>query len=148
MRRDLEIDCDPADLVLLPPDRSQLREMFRRFEFRNLLNRIDELDAALPAAAPIAGLGTEVPWREGDVPALDGEAGIALGDGRVAVAKEEVVVGRWSPDVASRLRDARGRGRHQDVRRLDRSRRVPALLRERVPDDDSARRRRRQRLHT
>src|SRR5574338_498476 len=49
MRRDLEIDCDPADLVLQPPDRSQLREMFRRFEFRNLLGRVDELDAAVPA---------------------------------------------------------------------------------------------------
>src|SRR5213596_2971138 len=53
MRRDLDIACDPAELVLAPPDRSQLREMFRRFEFRNLLNRIDELDAALPAAAPV-----------------------------------------------------------------------------------------------
>src|SRR6478609_2631115 len=33
MRRDLELNCDPAELVLLPPDRSELREMFRRFEF-------------------------------------------------------------------------------------------------------------------
>ena len=48
MRRDLELDCDPAELVLSPPDRSQLKEMFRRFEFRNLLNRVDELDEALP----------------------------------------------------------------------------------------------------
>src|SRR5438874_13111817 len=40
MRRDLELDCDPAELVLAPPDRSQLKEMFRRFEFRNLLNRV------------------------------------------------------------------------------------------------------------
>src|SRR5215468_8424275 len=40
MRRDLDIDCDPADLVLAPPDRSKLREMFRRFEFRNLLGRV------------------------------------------------------------------------------------------------------------
>ena len=37
MRRDLDIDCDPAALVLAPPDRSELKEMFRRFEFRNLL---------------------------------------------------------------------------------------------------------------
>ena len=49
MRRDLDIDCDPAELVLAPPDRSQLREMFRRFEFRNLLGRVDELDEAVPA---------------------------------------------------------------------------------------------------
>src|SRR5438094_841780 len=52
MRRDLEIDCDPADLVLSAPDRSTLKEMFRRFEFRALLQRIDQLDEALPAAAP------------------------------------------------------------------------------------------------
>src|SRR6058998_4157213 len=37
MRRDLELDFDPAEVVLSPPDRSQLKEMFRRFEFRNLL---------------------------------------------------------------------------------------------------------------
>src|SRR6187455_2555655 len=37
MRRDLELDHAPADLVLQPPDRSQLKEMFRRFEFRNLI---------------------------------------------------------------------------------------------------------------
>src|SRR5438128_2786992 len=47
MRRDLDIDCEPSELVLAPPDRSQLREMFRRFEFRNLLNRIDLLDDAV-----------------------------------------------------------------------------------------------------
>src|SRR6195256_1863604 len=47
MRRDLDIDWDPSEIVLQPPDRSQLREMFRRFEFRNLLNRVDELDEAV-----------------------------------------------------------------------------------------------------
>ena len=51
MRRDLDIDCDPAQLVLDPPDRAQLKEIFRRFEFRNLLNRVDELDAAVPRGA-------------------------------------------------------------------------------------------------
>src|SRR5262249_55910954 len=49
MRRDLELDCDPAQLVLQPPDRSQLREMFRKFEFRGLLSRVDQLDEAVPA---------------------------------------------------------------------------------------------------
>ena len=44
-------------------------------------------------------------------------------------------------------RDPRGRGGHQDVRRLDRPGRVPTLQRERLADDDSARRRRSQRLH-
>ncbi len=35
MQRDLDLDVDPAELVLDPPDRSQLREMFRRFESRS-----------------------------------------------------------------------------------------------------------------
>src|SRR5213593_2972818 len=33
MRRDLDLGCDPAELVLAPPDRAQLRETFRQFEF-------------------------------------------------------------------------------------------------------------------
>jgi 5''-3'' exonuclease (including N-terminal domain of PolI) len=49
MRRDLDIECDPAQLVLDPPDRAQLKEIFRRFEFRNLLGRVDELDEACRA---------------------------------------------------------------------------------------------------
>ena len=69
MRRDLELDFDPAEVVLSPPDRSQLKEMFRRFEFRNLLNRVDELDEALPAAASLVPTGVEVPWRE-ELPSL------------------------------------------------------------------------------
>src|SRR5690348_10343490 len=70
MRRDLELDCDPAELVLAPPDRAQLRETFRQFEFRALLGRVDELDEAVPARERISA-GTAVSWREGDVPHVD-----------------------------------------------------------------------------
>src|SRR3954466_15853516 len=88
MRRDLEIDCAPADLVLNPPDRSQLREMFRKFEFRNLFNRIDELDAAVPARERIVA-GTSVAWREGDLPErVTGRVGLAIADGRFALAQD------------------------------------------------------------
>jgi DNA polymerase-1 len=90
MRRDLELDCDPSQLVLAPPDRSQLKEMFRRFEFRNLLQRVDELDAAVPAA-PMQLEKTPVAWREGVLP---DSGGLATEDGRAAVAEaDEVVVG-------------------------------------------------------
>ena len=41
MRRDLDLDVDSATLVLQPPDRSELKEIFRRFEFRGLLSRVD-----------------------------------------------------------------------------------------------------------
>src|SRR6185312_2494523 len=95
MRRDLELNCDPAELVLSPPDRSTLKEMFRRFEFRNLLGRVDELDAAVPAAASLVPTGVTVLWREelsnrllleGASAAIDGDAE------RIAAAAGEEVV--------------------------------------------------------
>jgi DNA polymerase I len=98
MRRDLELDCDPAELVLSPPDRSQLKEMFRRFEFRNLLNRVDELDEALPAAAALVPTGVEVPWFEEPSNSLlqgRGAVAVAADADRIAVAAgDEVVVSR------------------------------------------------------
>jgi DNA polymerase I len=107
MRRDLELDVDPAALVLSPPDRSELTEIFRRFEFRNLLGRVDDLDEALPAAA-VEVAGVDVPWREGELEQVVGPAALALEGDRFALARdgEEVVVGPWSPKSAGRLRDA------------------------------------------
>ncbi|MDQ3857188.1 MAG: DNA polymerase, partial [Actinomycetota bacterium] len=105
MRRDLPLGCDPSELVLSRPDRSELREIFRRLEFRNLLNRVDELDQALPAAERISP-GTTVQWGEGDIPAARGRAGLAIRDGRAALASEDgVVVASWRGEVAGRLRD-------------------------------------------
>src|SRR5438067_10684597 len=97
MRRDLDIDCDPSQLVLSPPDRGQLKEMFRRFEFRNLLGRVDELDAAVPAV-PMRVEGTEVAWREGELEPV-GRVALAIDDGRFALASDDgVVVGEWRPE--------------------------------------------------
>jgi DNA polymerase-1 len=90
MRRDLDIDCDPAQLVLEPPDRAQLKEIFRRFEFRALLNRVDELDAAIPSA-PLQVTGIEVGWREGDLD-FRGVVGYAALQDRAAVANGDEVV--------------------------------------------------------
>ena len=101
MRRDLELDCDPSELVLSPPDRSKLREIFRRFEFRNLLNRVDELDSAVPAAAALKPTGVEAPWREEERNSLlrsGVSAGIAAADGRIAIAAGEEVVVSPRPD--------------------------------------------------
>ncbi len=94
MRRDLELDCDPAQLVLAPPDRAELRETFRRFEFRALLGRVDELDEAVPARERISA-GTAVAWREGDPPA---SGGIAADDGRVAIANADEVIVSVRPE--------------------------------------------------
>src|SRR5215831_339298 len=102
MRRDLDIDCDPAQLVLAPPDRSQLKEIFRRFEFRNLLGRVDELDVALPAA-PTAVSGVEVPWHEGEL-VFSGRVHYgAIGERAAIAAGDEVVVG---PRPSGDLHDA------------------------------------------
>jgi DNA polymerase I len=102
MRRDLDIECDPAQLVLEPPDRAQLKEIFRRFEFRNLLGRVDELDEAVPSA-PLKVTGIEVPWREGELD-LRGVVGFAVDSDRAAVANgEEVVIGPRPERVAGDL---------------------------------------------
>jgi len=101
MRRDLELDVDPADLVSRPPDRSQLKEIFRRFEFRGLLGRVDTLDEALPAAERPKLEAQTVPWRDGELPPLRGSVGLAAADERVAVATgAEVVV---ASGVSNRL---------------------------------------------
>jgi DNA polymerase-1 len=103
MRRDLDIECDPAQLVLDPPDRDGLKEIFRRFEFRNLLNRVDELDAAVPAAAPLKVTGIEVPWREGELD-FRGVVGYSALDDRAAVATDGgVVIAARPPSVEGDL---------------------------------------------
>jgi DNA polymerase-1 len=106
MRRDLDLGCDPAELVLLPPDRSELREMFRRFEFRNLLGRVDILDEAVPAQ-PMRVEGTQVAWREGELPEVRGHASLAIRDGRFALAQDDgVIVGAWEAGLERRLDEA------------------------------------------
>ncbi len=93
MRRDLELGVDPGELVSRPPDRSTLKEIFRRFEFRGLLSRVDTLDEALPAAELPKAESETVAWREGELPKLRGRIGLAGDGGRVAIATgDEVVV--------------------------------------------------------
>jgi len=109
MRRDLELDVDVANVVSQPPDRSQLKEIFRRFEFRGLLSRVDTLDAALPAASRRLGLESQsIAWVEADsVPRLAGRVGIAADTDRIAVAleREPVKVTARPNDLAVTERD-------------------------------------------
>src|SRR6478672_3363709 len=84
MRRDLPLDVDPAELVSTSPDRSTLKEIFRRFEFRGLLNRVDELDTALPAQERPKLEGQAVAWSETLFGATRGRVGVAIEDGRIA----------------------------------------------------------------
>ena len=66
MRRDLDLDFDPAELVLGAARPLRAAEMFRRFEFRGLLQRVDDARRGAVPAAQRAVEGTEVAWREGD----------------------------------------------------------------------------------
>ena len=97
MRRDLPLDVDPAELVSSQPDRSALKEIFRRFEFRGLLSRVDTLDEALPAAAPTAETES-LAWREAALEELvlnqhKAPFGLARADDRAAVSTgDEVLV--------------------------------------------------------
>jgi DNA polymerase I len=92
MRRDLELGVDPGELVSSAPDRSTMKDIFRRFEFRALLGRVDTLDEALPAAKPTDEGSLVVPWREGVLVATSGELGVVVAGGRIAVATAAGVV--------------------------------------------------------
>jgi DNA polymerase I len=85
MRRDLDIDCEPAQLVLAPP----------------------ELDAALPAAEQPPVSGFEAPWIEGRPPKVRRAAAVVADAGRVAVAEAEapVVVTGELDGLPATLRD-------------------------------------------
>src|SRR5206468_7292739 len=103
MRRDLDIEWDPSELVLAPPDRSKLREMFRRFEFRNLLNRIDLLDEAVPAAERPKIVGTHVAWTEGLVTPADGDGYAVVADRAASATGDGVTVGPVPARVEARV---------------------------------------------
>ena len=75
-KRDIPLEFDLAAYVAAEPDRSRLRDTFRRFELREPLRRLEEAlgspDAAAPAPAAEQRLGARV--REAslaDVQALD-----------------------------------------------------------------------------
>jgi DNA polymerase I len=111
MRRDLDLGVDSATLVLSPPDRSELKEIFRRFEFRGLLSRVDTLDELLPAAERPEAETETVAWREGDLTGIKGRVGVAADPDRIAVATEpgEVIVATIASDRLSQADRAAGR---------------------------------------
>jgi DNA polymerase I len=95
IERDLPLDVDLAKALADPPDRATMGELFRRFEFRGLLRRIDELEAAVPGAA-MEREEHAVGASRGDAGALaallaeDGAVGLAGdGAGLLGVARGE-----------------------------------------------------------
>ncbi len=81
-KRDIPLDLDVSEFVSEPPDRSRLRDVFREFELRDPLRRLEEAlgsaDAAAPAPAAEQALGARVrAGRLSDVEALPGDAEVA-----------------------------------------------------------------------
>ncbi len=52
IKRDIAVDLDIASFTSQPPDRSRLREVFREFELREPLRRLEEALGSADAAAP------------------------------------------------------------------------------------------------
>jgi DNA polymerase-1 len=104
----LTIDLD--NVVVEPPDRSTMADLFRRLEFRALLKRMDELEDALPGAAPPPTERTATEWREGELSDLAGLAReVALapaGEDRFAIAAAEgpvIVAAATAPRLVEAL---------------------------------------------
>jgi DNA polymerase-1 len=89
MRRDLPVDLDVVAEAGRAPDRSRLREVFREFELRDPLRRLEEfLGAEEAAPAPQASTTLTAPVRAG------GSADVA------GVAGDELVLVVRAPEIA------------------------------------------------
>ncbi len=110
--RSVEVDIDLTSLANESPDRSTMKELFRQLEFRALLKRVDELEEAVPGAAPMISERAEVPFRQGtlaDLGQLPHEVSLEVaGDGRAALGSalgEVLVVDARGDELASALRE-------------------------------------------
>ena len=108
--RAVPLTIDLGDVVVEPPDRSTMAELFRKLEFRALLKRMDELEEALPGAAPRAGRAHRHRVARGRARGISAgcRARLAVapaGEGRFAVAAARRA--RWS---LRRHRATAGRG--------------------------------------
>ncbi len=68
-QRELDIDIDLAECMAREPDRSRLREVFREFELRDPLRRLEEALGDEDGAAPRERPAVEVTVRAAEVPA-------------------------------------------------------------------------------
>src|SRR4051794_27362794 len=102
--RDIAVDVDLDHLVAQEPDRSRLREVFREFELRDPLARLEEAlgeDEAVPQAAPAEQISAKARQVEAaDLAALQGEHG-ALAAERRGAGGEAPPGGEQAPLPAS-----------------------------------------------
>jgi DNA polymerase-1 len=91
IKRDIEVPIDPTAELVRAPDRSRLREVFREFELRDPLRRLEEVLGDPDAAAPL-------PPAASTVTASVREAALAELDGALAHGAE-VAVAVSAPDI-------------------------------------------------
>jgi DNA polymerase I len=118
IRRDLPelADFDPAAVGAQPPDRSALKDQLRKFEFRALMARLDELEASVPSAPRTPTTESVVDWRVvtlGEIReafARTVEVGFAADDRQLAVAlaAETLVCDTTPTDAAAITADGPG----------------------------------------
>ncbi len=63
MQRDVAVDFDPVAEVAREPDRSRLREVFREYELRDPLRRLEDALGSAEAAAPASATEVRLPAR-------------------------------------------------------------------------------------
>src|SRR5450755_489523 len=109
-KRDIPLELDVAEFVSAPPDRSRLREVFREFELREPLRRLEEAlgsaDAAAPA--PVAESALTARVREGTLTTVSAlpktEVAVAvrppvMPEGALFAAEDEWRFGVWVADT-------------------------------------------------
>ncbi|HUB35888.1 MAG TPA: DNA polymerase I [Solirubrobacteraceae bacterium] len=118
VRRDLEVALDLAEAASHEPDRSRLREFFRRYELRDPLRRLEEAlgegEAAAPAARPAAGRKLQGRVRAG----TPGEIAKLAGEGELHVvvrASEPPEGALFAEGAPWRFAASDGRGRRPEV---------------------------------
>jgi DNA polymerase-1 len=82
-QRHIPLDLDVGEFVSAPPDRSRLRDVFREFELRDPLRRLEEALGSADAAAPAPAAEPALPARVrrgglADVERIAGDAEVSL----------------------------------------------------------------------
>src|SRR4051812_19065677 len=93
IKRDVPVAVDPSHEAAREPDRSRLREVFRQFELRAPLARLEDAlageDASVPAAMPVEETTVRVRTREGTVAGL---SGLGPAGSEIAIAAEAPLI--------------------------------------------------------
>jgi DNA polymerase-1 len=84
-KRDIPLDLDVRSFATAPPDRSRLREVFREFELRDPLRRLEEALGSADAAAPAPTADETVTARKREVKSLE-ELNTRLPQTEIAIA--------------------------------------------------------------